>query len=182
MSVINPILDNNLCLPTVAAANGEKAAQFCRRLPMLAAALGVMIAFVANTELIDSHNLIFDRSLPKAPIDSQVIAARRHDTFWNTGDEALARAGLAPNFIDSTLPVGRPQGLDGPLAASKLLRAAITHLRFRGHFTDQFGQTKGYGETINFVATDIYRIADARIAESWHLDRNLTLHKQLTAE
>jgi hypothetical protein len=83
--VINPILDNNLCLPTVAAANGEKATQFCRRLPMLAAALSVMIA-------------------------------------------------------------------------------------------------QGYGQTINFVATDIYRIADARIAESWHFDRNLTLHKQLTAE
>ncbi len=169
---------------------------------MLASAWIVMIAytFAAGTALIEPNSLIVDRSLPRARVDSQVIAARRYDTFWNTGDEALARAALAPNFIDSTLPTGRPQGLAGPLAASKLMRAAIpdlsceieqmivagdrvvTHLRFRGHFTGHFGQIQGRGQTINFIATDIYRIANARIAENWHLEDNLTLQKQLTAE
>ncbi len=169
---------------------------------MLASAWLVMIAyaFAADTALIEPHSLTIDRSLPRARVDSQVIAARRYDTFWNTGDEALARAALAPNFIDSTLPTGRPQGLAGPLAASKLMRAAIpdlsceieqmivagdrvvTHLRFRGHFTGHFGQIQGRGQTINFIATDIYRIANARVAENWHLEDNLTLQKQLTAE
>jgi predicted ester cyclase len=169
---------------------------------MLAPVWILMIAytFAADTALIEPRSLIIDRSLPKAQIDSQVIAARRYDTFWNTGDEALARAALAPNFTDSTLPMGRPQGLAGPLAASKLMRAAIpdlsceieqmivagdrvvTHLRFRGHFTGQFGQTQGRGQTINFIATDIYRVAGGRIAENWHLEDNLTLQKQLTAE
>jgi predicted ester cyclase len=173
--------------------------RFCRKLQMLAPAWLVMIAytFAADTALIEPHSLVVDRSLPRAQIDSQVIAARRYDTFWNTGDEALARSALAPNFIDRTLPIGRPQGLAGPLAASKLVRAAIpdvsceieqmivagdrvvAHLRFRGHFTGHFGQIQGHGQTINFIATDIYRIADGHIAENWHIEDNLTLQQQL---
>jgi len=153
--------------------------------------------FAADNALIEPHSLIVDRSLSRAQVDSEVMAARRYDTFWNTGDEALARAALAPNFIDSTLPTGRPQGLTGPLAASKLMRAAIpdlsceieqlivagdravAHLRFRGHFTGQFGQTQGHGQTVNFIATDIYRIVDGRITENWHIEDNLTLQQQL---
>jgi len=157
----------------------------------------IAYTFAADTALIEPHSLIVDRSLPKTQVTSQVIAARRFDTFWNTGDEALARAALAPNFTDSTLPPGRPQGLAGPLAASKLMRAAIpdlsceieqmivagdrvvTHLRFRGHFTGLFGQTRGHGQTINFIATDIYRITDGHIAENWHLEDNLAFQQQL---
>jgi predicted ester cyclase len=153
--------------------------------------------FAADTALIEPHSLIVDRSLPRAQIDSQVMAARRYDTFWNSGDEALARAALAPNFIDSTLPAGRLQGLAGPLAASNVMRAAIpnlrceieqmivagdrvvAHLRFHGRFTGRFGQIQGRGQTINFIATDIYRIADGRIAENWHIEDNLTLQQEL---
>jgi predicted ester cyclase len=153
--------------------------------------------FTADTALIEPLTLVVDRSMPRALVKSEVIAARRYDTFWNTRDEALARAALAPNFIDNTLPIGRPQGLAGPLAASKLVRAAIpdvsceieqmivagdrvvAHLRFRGHFTGRFGQIQGHGQTINFIATDIYRIADGRIAENWHIEDNLTLQRQL---
>ena len=173
--------------------------QLCRSLPVLAAAWVITIAytFAADTTLLGPQSLIVDHSLPRAQVDAQIIAARRYDTFWNTGDEALARAALAPNFIDSTLPTGRPQGLAGPLAASKLMRAAIpdlhceieqmivacdrvvTHLRFRGHFTGRFGQIRGQGQTINFIATDIYRVANGRIAENWHIEDNLTLQQQL---
>jgi predicted ester cyclase len=148
---------------------------------MLVAASVITITYVfaADTSLIEPHSLIVDHSLPRAQVDSQVIAARRYDTFWNT------------------LPTGRPQGLAGPLAASKLMRAAIpdlrceiqqmivagdrvvTHLRFRGHFTGRFGQIQGQGQTINFIATDIYRIADERVAENWHIEENLTLQQQL---
>ena len=154
-------------------------------------------ALAADTALIEPHSLIVDRSLSRARVASQVMAARRYDTFWNTGNEALAHAAFAANFIDSTLPAGRPQGLAGPLAASKLMRTAIpdlsceieqmivagdrvvTHLRFRGHFTGQFGPTQGRGQTINFIATDIYRITDGRIAENWHIEDNLTFQQQL---
>jgi predicted ester cyclase len=147
--------------------------------------------------LLEPHHLIVDHSLPREEADTQIIAARRYDTFWNTGDETLARASLAPNFVDNTLPAGRPQGIAGPLAASRLMRLAIpdlrceieqmivagdrvvTHLRFRGHFTGRFGQIQGQGQTINFIATDIYRVADGRIAENWHIEDNLTLQQEL---
>src|SRR5436853_5614508 len=88
---------------------------------MLAAASIITIAytFAADTSLIEPHSLIVDRSLPTGRVEGQVIGARRFDTFWNTGDEALARDTLAPNFVDSTLPTGRRQGVAGPLAASK---------------------------------------------------------------
>ncbi len=71
-------------------------------------------ALAADTALIEPHSLIVDRSLSRARVASQVMAARRYDTFWNTGNEALAHAAFAANFIDSTLPAGRPQGLAGP--------------------------------------------------------------------
>jgi predicted ester cyclase len=153
--------------------------------------------FAADIALIEPRTLIADRGVSRAQVDVQIIAARRYDTFWNTGDEALARAALAPNFIDNTLPPGRPQGLTGPLAASKVIRAAIpdmgceieqmivagdrivAHLRFRGHFTGRFKQIQGQGQTINFIAIDIYRIAKGRIVENWHIEDNLTLQRQL---
>jgi hypothetical protein len=102
---------------------------------VFSAAIAVMFStpvtdtFAADTPLLEPYNLIVDRSLVREQADAQIIAARRYDTFWNTGDEALARAALAPNFIDNTLPTGRPQGLAGPLAASKLIRLAIPDIR-----------------------------------------------------
>jgi len=178
-----------------------------RNVPLVTAALISTLLFVvaqsaqsrlaADTALIVPRSLIIDRSMPRAHVDVQIIAARRYDTFWHTGDEALALAALAPNFIDNTLPPGRPQGLTGSLAASKVMRAAIpdlgcdieqmivagdrvvAHLRFRGHFTGRFKQVHGQGQTINFVATDIYRIADGRIVENWHIEDNLTFQQQL---
>jgi predicted ester cyclase len=154
-------------------------------------------AFSADAALVQPHTLTVDASLPKAQREAQILAARRYDTFWNTGDEALARAALAPDFIDRTLPPGRAQGIEGPLAASKFVRAAIpdmqadieqmivagdrvvVHLHFHGHFTGRFKDTQGQGQTVDFIATDIYRIANGRIADNWHLEDNLTFLQQL---
>jgi predicted ester cyclase len=176
-------------------------ARFLTLVAAMAIALGfsaqVPCTFAADTPLLEPNKLIVDRSLPRELADAQVMAARRYDTFWNNGDEALARAVLAPDFVDNTLPSGRPQGVAGPLTASKLMRAAIpdmrceieqmivagdrvvAHLRFRGHFTGRFGQIQGQGQTINFIATDIYRVANGRVAENWHIEDNLTLQQQL---
>ena len=38
---------------------------------------------------------------------------------------------------------------------------------------------KGQGQPIDFIATDIYRIANGKIAENWHLEDNLTLLQQV---
>ncbi|QGZ39755.1 putative ester cyclase [Pseudoduganella flava] len=131
--------------------------------------------------------------------DPVVQAARTYAQFWNTGDPALARAALAPGFIDRTLPPGRAQGPDGPLQASRTFRAAVPDLRaeatdivaegdrvavrlhFTGHFTGTFDGRQGHGEPIDFQAFDLYRVKNGRIAENWHLEDNLTLLRQLGA-
>jgi len=151
----------------------------------------------ANGPLVEPHILVVDKSLPKQQANAQIIAARTYDTFWTTGDEAQARAALAANFTDRTLPAGRPQGIDGPLAASKVFHAAVpdvqasveqmivagdrvvAHLHFTGHFTGTFNGMQGKGQTVDFIATDIYRIQDGKIIDNWHLEDNLTFLQQL---
>jgi predicted ester cyclase len=154
-------------------------------------------AFAATNQLIQPNVLVVDKSLPKAQLQAEILAARRYDTFWNNGDEALARAALAATFRDNTLPPGRPQGLSGPIAASRGFRGAVpdlrcdveqmivsgdrvvSHLRFNGHFTGTFKGTHGKGQPINFIATDIYQIGDGRITGNWHLEDNLTFLQQI---
>jgi predicted ester cyclase len=138
-----------------------------------------------------------DGSLSKEQAEAQIRAARNYDTFLTTGDEAKARAALADTFIDRTLPPGRPQGIAGPLAASKMFHAAVpdvqasveqmivagdrvvTHLRSTGHFTGTFNGVQGKGQPVDFIATDIYRIRDGKITDNWHLEDNLIFLQQL---
>ena len=154
----------------------------------------------AAPPLPEPRSSVLDRSLSPERLALQSLAARRYYGFWNSGDAALARAALAPGFIDRNLPAGRPQGPEGPLFASRQFRAAVPdlsaeveempivgdrvvgRLRFRGHFSGSFGGRQGDGRAIDFIATDIYRIdAEGRIAENWHLEDNLTLLQQLGA-
>src|SRR6266478_6612100 len=144
---------------------------------------------------------VADRSIPASQREAMALAARRYYAFWDTGDVVYANAVLAPDFVDRTLPAGRPQGPEGPMFASKNFRTAVPdlhveveemlivgdrvigRLRFTGHFTGTFGNgaaaRQGDGRAIDFIATDIYRVADGRIAENWHLEDNLTLLQQL---
>lgn len=131
-----------------------------------------------------------------------VLAARRYAAFWQSGDPALARLALADDFMDRTLPAGRPQGLAGPLQASQLFHAAVPDLQvaiedmlvagsrvtlrlhFTGHFTGVFptpqGPLQGQGQAIDFQAFDLYQVnAQGRISANWHLEDNLTLLRQL---
>ena len=55
----------------------------------------------------------------------------------------------------------------------------VTHLCFKGHFTGTWKEVKGQGQPIDFIGTDIYRIANGKIAENWHLEDNLTLLQQV---
>lgn len=161
---------------------------------LLAATTGIASA---NEQLLRPHMQVVDPSLSTVEAESRITAARRYGSFWSSGDEALARAALAPDFTDRTLPPGRAQGLSGPLAASRFMRAAIpdlraeieqlivtgdrvvVHLRFQGHFTGTFKGVQGKGQAVNFIATDIYRIVDGRIADNWHIEDNLALLQQL---
>ena len=73
-----------------------------------------------------------DKSLPSATREATVKAVRAFYDFWNTGDAALLKGALAPDFTDRTLPPGRPQGPDGPSFASRQFRAAVPDLPLRG--------------------------------------------------
>ncbi|SDG08056.1 ester cyclase [Pseudomonas abietaniphila] len=154
-------------------------------------------AVAAEPVLITSKVLITDPGTTPEQLQAQTLAARRYATFWSSGDPALAREALAPDFMDRALPPGRAQGIAGPLAASIAFHSAVpdlncevqqmivsgdrvvSHLRFTGHFTGTFNGVKGQGQAVNFIATDIYRIADGRIAENWHLEDNLTFLQQI---
>jgi predicted ester cyclase len=170
----------------------------------------VSIALAATVLSVDASaadvlpvpkSVVIDRSIPASQREAMALTARRYYAFWNTGDVAYANAALAPDFIDRSLPAGRPQGPEGPVFASKNFRAAVPdlhvdveemmvvgdrvvgRLRFAGHFTGTFGSgagaRQGDGRAVDFIATDIYRIANGRIAENWHLEDNLTLLQQI---
>jgi predicted ester cyclase len=161
------------------------------------AAVQAAEATQATVNLPVPHHLAVSGS--SAQSASTVLTARRYAAFWNTGDESYAKLALSPEFVDRTLPDGRPQGPQGPLQASKGFRAAVpdlhaemddvvvagdrasVHLHFTGHFTGQFQNIKGNGQTVDFQAFDLYRVKDGRIVENWHLEDNLTLLKQLGA-
>ncbi|WP_433766232.1 ester cyclase [Pseudomonas putida] len=168
---------------------------------LLAAAVTATIvgqpAVAAEPALVTPKVLIADPGAKPEQVQAQTLPARRYATFWSTGNPALAQEALAPDFMDRALPPGRAQGVEGPLAASAAFHAAVpdlncevqqmivsgdrvvSHLRFTGHFTGTFNGVKGKGQAVNFIATDIYRIVDGRIAENWHLEDNLTFLQQI---
>jgi predicted ester cyclase len=164
---------------------------------------GHALAASAADSLPLPKSVVTDRSIPAPRREAVSLTARRYYAFWDTGDVLYAKSVLAPDFVDRTLPAGRPQGPDGPVFASRNFRAAVPdlhvqveemlivgdrvigRLRFTGHFTRTFGDgaaaRQGDGRAIDFIATDIYRIANGRIVENWHLEDNLTLLQQLGA-
>ena len=167
------------------------------------AAVALPAAVHAADSLPLPKSVVIDRSIPASQREAMSLAARRYYAFWDTGDVVYANAALASDFVDRNLPAGRPQGPEGPVFASKNFRTAVPdlhveieemlivsdrvigRLRFTGHFTGTFGSgaaaRQGDGRAIDFIATDIYRIANGRIAENWHLEDNLTLLQQLGA-
>ena len=93
--------------------------------------------------------------------------------------------------------LSRHKGPRGPARASNHFRTAVpdlsvgvlkiivadhdvtVHMVFRGHFTGIFAKTRGHGQSIEFMATDLLRVSDAFITDNWHIEDNLTLLTQL---
>jgi predicted ester cyclase len=143
------------------------------------------------------ETLIVAGDIPPARRAAMLASARKFYQFWNTGNETLLREAISDEFIDHTLPPGRPQGPAGPAAASKaFLRAVpdlrvvvaqqilagdrvVSHLHFTGHFTGQLNGTTGASQPIDFIATDIVAVRDGRITDNWHLEDNLTFLQQI---
>ena len=168
-------------------------------LPLLALSGSVSAAQVDDTAavaLARPRDLIVDASLAPAMVSALLRPVDAFYGFWNNGSEVLIDEALAPTFTDHTLPPGRPQGPGGPVAAGKAFLAAVpdlkvavmqrlvvgdrvvSHLRFTGHFTGSFSGISGKGEPIDFIVTDILRVAGGRITDNWHLKDNFTFLRQ----
>lgn len=143
------------------------------------------------------HDVLVAPGMDPAEAKQMLETAETYYAFWNSGDQALARRALSPDFIDLNLPDGRPQGIEGPIIASSNFRKAVPdlamqveqvyilpgtvigRLHFTGHFTGTFSDKEGDGQVIDFKAVDMYTIKDGKITHNWHLEDNLTLLKQL---
>ena len=119
--------------------------------------------------------------------------------FWVNGSITLLSRAIGADFVDHTLPPGRPQGPTGPVQASGIFLAAvpdlrltvvqrlvvgdrvISHLHFTGRFTGTFMGQAGAGQPVDFIAIDIVRIRRGRITDNWHLEDNLTFLRQIGA-
>src|ERR1700686_1259083 len=86
------------------------------------------VAAAAADSLPLPKSVVIDRSIPASQREAMSLAARRYYAFWDTGDVLYANAVLAPGFVDRALPPGRPEGPEGPVFASKNLRAAVPDL------------------------------------------------------
>jgi predicted ester cyclase len=161
-----------------------------------ALALSLSTAAFADDD-VKINDLIVAGPIPEAQRAATIKAVHAFYNFWNTGDETLLKDAIAPNFTDHTLPLGRPQGPEGPAFASRRFRAAVpdlevtvekmivageyvtVHMNFTGHFTGRFGQIQGKGQSVPFIATDLVKIANGRITDNWHIEDNLTLLQEM---
>ncbi|WP_395664274.1 ester cyclase [Methylocella sp.] len=161
-----------------------------------------MTAPAIESARADEPKLIIDEvvvadAVDAARLEQIKMAARHFYQFWDTGDPTRLNDAAARDFTDHTLPPGRPQGPDGPAFASRSFRAAVPDLRveirkmiiagdyvtvhmvFTGHFTGRFGDASGQGQKIEFIATDLIRVRNGRVADNWHVEDNLTLLRQM---
>jgi predicted ester cyclase len=172
---------------------------------MTSRALAALLLAGAMSFAVSAHaddgvavdEIVVAAPIPAAERDATLKAARAFYGFWNTGDEALLKQAIGADFTDHTLPPGRPQGPDGPAFASRQFRAAVpdlkvrveklivagdyvtVHMRFTGHFTGTFGKVHGANQAIAFIATDLLKVGNGRIADNWHIEDNLTLLQQM---
>jgi predicted ester cyclase len=112
--------------------------------------------------------------------------------MWGGGDLDLADELYAPDYVDHVSRGPEPEtvsGAEGIKQAVRLFRSAFPDLRYtvedtiaerdlvmarfsaRGTHRGEFLGAKPTGEVIGYTGTDINRIVDGRIVESWvHYD------------
>ena len=151
----------------------------------------------ADNDLPVPKAIAVGEKLSDSDSKQMIHTARLFYAFWNTGNPEFARAALAGDFKDNTLPKGRPQGITGVLSASKNFRTAIPDLQcsiedllinkdkvvarlvFTGHNTGSFNGRSPTGKPISFFAIDILHVKEGRIYEDWHLEDNLSFLQQI---
>jgi predicted ester cyclase len=134
---------------------------------------------------------------PEPTVDRIAALTQRYYGFWNNGSEALFEDTVSSAYIDSTLPAARAQGPKGLVEAQRRFREAfpngrvhvlqqiiagdrvVSNLRVTGRFIGGRDGVHGLGQRIDYLATDIMRIAGGRIVENWHVEDHVALYGQL---
>jgi predicted ester cyclase len=124
--------------------------------------------------------------------------AQRYYGWWNGGSDAMLSTTVSPDYRDRTPPPGRESSIAGLTAAQSAFREAypngrvhvlqqaivgdrvVSHLRVTGRFLGGREGRSGAGQRIDYVATDIMRVAAGKVLENWHVEDHLTLHQQLS--
>lgn len=153
----------------------------------------------AAYEMTRPEELIVAGDISKQRLAEMLKPVDAFYAFWVNASPTLLAKAIGPDFVDHTLPSGRPQGPAGPAGAAKGFLGAVpdlrvtvvqrlvvgdrvvSHLRFTGHFTGTFGGSRGDGRPVDFIATDILKVRDGRITDNWHLEDNLTFLQQIGA-
>lgn len=137
---------------------------------------------------------------PEAGTPALTALAASYYGFWNNGSRTLFDATVSPEYSDRTLPTGRAQGPRGlanaaaaffeafPDGRVRVLQQVIagdrivSHLRITGHFIGLRNGRQGKGQRIDYLATDIMRVAQDRVVENWHVEDHAALHQQIGSE
>ena len=164
-----------------------------------ATALSASVGDAEALALTRPQEQIVPKGIESASLAALLQPVEAFYGFWANGSITLLNRAIGADFVDHSLPPGRPQGPTGPVQASRTFLAAvpdlrltvvqrlvvgdrvISHLHFTGRFTGTFMGQAGAGQPVDFIAIDIVRIRRGRITDNWHLEDNLTFLRQIGA-
>ena len=129
--------------------------------------------------------------------DVRAIARRLVEDDLNTGDPAVARELVSPEFVDHSNPPGLQHGLDGHLGIVAIFHAAFPdvawsiddmfaagdkvclRLTMRGTHRGDFFGIPPTGRRVEVPGTHVVRIRDGKVVEHWGHNDDLALMRQL---
>jgi predicted SnoaL-like aldol condensation-catalyzing enzyme len=101
--------------------------------------------------------------------ENKVTVLEAFDTLFNKRDYERATTFWSPNYIQHSahIPPGRDGLFDLVRAAPKTLRYENALIFVDGDYLMLHGRFSGRGQDRNWVAADIVRMEDGRLAEHW---------------
>jgi predicted SnoaL-like aldol condensation-catalyzing enzyme len=104
-----------------------------------------------------------------SPEQNKAIVLEAFDTLFNKRDYAVAEGFWSDRYIQHSAHIA--PGREGLFA---LIRAAPPKLRYEnqlilaeGHYVIAYGRFSGNGRPAAWIAADVVRIEDGRLAEHW---------------
>ncbi len=114
-----------------------KGLNIVRHLLATATIIGALFSTPVDAAEVRIDDPVIGKTVSTAQNEATMKATKAFYRFWNTGDETVLKAAIAPTFTDHTLPPGRPQGPEGPSFASKNFRHRGSRSRRRGEKADR---------------------------------------------